>query len=384
VAGLAKERERDAAERRRLRLRLGAAGLVVLAGLVGLGLLAGGRPVAPGRGRYDPGTSDPVAAAVPVLSGFVAATRGQPFHTPPAIASVDGATFRRLAAVRLAEPSGAGDVSATARALGFAPPPAVDVTRVRAFYDVAGRRVVVRRDLPLDAVARVSLVRELTHALQDQAFDLHALIEAAGGEPDRLRALSALVEGDAARVELAYLTTLSPADQAAVRRAGPAPGTDSYPANVRAFPDAFGRAFVAALVAHGGNAAVDAAFRHPPVSTAQVIDPRKYLAGVQPLGVRAPPAEGTPVDRGSLGEFGIAMLVTGGRRVLNASSASLWAGDSYVTFRSGGRQCTYDNVILTTADARDQLYGDLGTFAREPGVTVARSADRGVRIRSCR
>jgi hypothetical protein len=146
-----------------------------------------------------------------------------------------------------------------------------------------------------------------------------------------------------------------------------------------------GQDFAAALAEHGGHAAVDGAFARPPVSTAQVIDPRDFLAGVEPVGVRPPPGEGRRVDAGTLGQFGWAALVTGGRRVLNVSSTSKWLGDSYGTFRTAGALCTYGNVILADTAARDQLVRDLAAWlaTKRGRAEVTRSADRGLRLRSC-
>jgi hypothetical protein len=130
---------------------------------------------------------------------------------------------------------------------------------------------------------------------------------------------------------------------------------------------------------------VDSAFRRPPDATAQVIDPRAYLDGVEPLGVRPPPGEGQRVDAGTLGEFGLAALITGGRRVVNAGAAWRWLGDSYGTFRTAGGLCTYANVVLADSDAREQMMRDLAGFiaARGGKAAATRSADRGIRLHSC-
>jgi hypothetical protein len=67
------------------------------------------------------------------------------------------------------------------------------------------------------------------------------------------------------------------------------------------------------------------------------------------------------------------------------SAASQWVGDSYVTFRSGRGFCTYDNIVLSTAAARDQLFLDLAPLARNPAnrTRIDKSADRGVRLQAC-
>ena len=151
----------------------------------------------------------------------------------------------------------------------------------------------------MDAAARVALVHALTLALQDQNADLATLRRQAAADPDRARALAALVEGDATRVELAYLASLPAGDQTAVRaQHDDSPSPASYGQLAAAFPATVGGDFAAALAEQGGNPAVDAAFRRPPTSTAQVIDPKAYQDGVEPLGVRPPPGEGQRVDAG--------------------------------------------------------------------------------------
>jgi len=162
------------------------------------------------------------------------------------------------------------------------------------------------------------------------------------------------------------------------------PSARSYGELERTFPTTVGHDFATALAGHGGNAAVNGAFARPPLSTAQVIDPREFLAGMEPVGVRPPPGEGRRVDADTLGQFGLAALVTSGRRVLNVSS-SKWLGDSYGTFRTASGLCAYTNVVLADTEAREQLLRDLaGWLATRRGrAVVVRSAERGLRLRSC-
>jgi hypothetical protein len=388
---LREERARAEAERRRLRVRVGAAVVVLLAGVAGFGLLAGGRPVPPGAGRYDPGTADPVAAALPALAGAVEGVRGLTFRSPPAVTVLDPKAFAAEVARPLPTDGPTPDRLATARALSLAHPagaaaprrPAADLA---AFYSYRRHQVLLRSDLPFDAFGRVVLVHELTHALDDQNFDLLALSRAAAPDADRLRALDALIEGDATRVELSYVDTQPAADRAAVKAAYDYdPPLRTYADNERYFPYTAGRDFVAALVRAGGAKAVDEAFRHPPESTAQIIDPTRYTGRQAPLGVRAPAVAGARVDGGTLGQFGLAMLVSGGRRLTNVSGASQWAGDAYVTVRSGRGYCTYVNLVLATTTAREQIYGDLLPYVRNPAnrARLAKSTDRGVRLSAC-
>lgn len=388
MTSLRAERARAAAERRRGLARIGVAVAVVLAAVVALVVLAGGRPVPPARGTYDAGTTDPVAAAVPVLSGWVETARGLRFTSTPQVQVVDAATYAKVVAEPIPATDGtpAGNRAATTRALALGHLRAAGDALPEAFYSYGRHAVFLQQGRPFDAFARVVLVHELTHALQDQAFGLLTLVRAAAGDADRARALAAVVEGDATRVEQAYLASQPPADQAAVKaRYDYDPTPRSYAELDRTFPYTVGRDFVTTLAQQGGNAAVDAAFRRPPVSTAQVIDPRDYTGGVEPLGVRAPPAEGQRLDGGTLGQFGLAALVTRGLRVSNVSAASGWLGDAYVTFRVSGRLCTAANVIVTDSEQREQLVRDLAGWkaARRGKATVERSGERGVRLQSC-
>ena len=203
MTSLRAERDREAAERRHGQVRIGVAVGVVAAAVAGLLVLAGGRPVPPGRSAYDAGTTDPVVAAVPVLAGFAEQVRGLRFTTRPKVELVDAAAFARVHAEPLpAAAEGAGDRASTTRALGLTT--AVSAAAPPAHYGYTRRAIYVRRGEVFDAYARTVLVRELTRALQDQSFGVLRLARAAAADADRARALAALVEGDATRVEAAY------------------------------------------------------------------------------------------------------------------------------------------------------------------------------------
>src|SRR5262245_7382982 len=81
-----------------------------------------------------------------------------------------------------------------------------------AFYDPRTARITVRGE-ELTPAIKVTLAHELTHALQDQHFDLKALQKRAARAHGSM-ALTALVEGDAVRVQQRYAAAL-PADERA-------------------------------------------------------------------------------------------------------------------------------------------------------------------------
>jgi hypothetical protein len=245
------------------------------------------------------------------------------------------------------------------------------------------------RGRELTAFVRVTLAHELTHALQDQYFDLGALRKHAPGGDDS--AVTALIEGDAMRIESAYENTLSKADKRAYDAdqsdaAKRVRGTD-VPAvleHLQEFPYVFGPAFLDSLVAHDD---VDSAFRHPPAVDAQIIDPRTYPLDWHPTSVKAPalPARATSLDHASpFGLWSLADML--GTRLGYArawSAAGGWSGDSWQPYSLAGKTCVAVDVAALDDQGAQHLDTALTLWAgRTPGATVTRAA-RLLSIRAC-
>jgi hypothetical protein len=348
-ADVAPEPPDPEAAARSVRRRLIGAGVVVAVAIAALGVLYPGRQVPPGAGDYEAGTTDPIQAALPVLRAFVERTRGLSFTGTVDIVVLGGPQF----AARQPPPPAA---TPTELALHLGAPAAM--ADPGGFYDYARHQLVLRAG-PFDAYARSVLVRLLALALDDQRFDVPRLARVAAKNLDRSRAAAALVQGDGTRVQQTYVDTLPAPDQRLVRARLAARSPGGYGGNVGAFPETFGAVFVTELVRSGGNAAVDAAFSSPPPATAQIIEPRLYVQGIAPVGVRPPEAAGPVVDAGTLGRFGLAMLTTRGARVLDAGASGSWQGDAYITYRSGGGYCTRLSVLVEDSAAQTQLRTDL-------------------------
>ena len=153
-----------------------------------------------------------------------------------------------------------------------------------------------------DVDVRVTLVHELTHALQDQHFDLTKLdrgVETSGED----FALTALVEGDATSVEDDYLFSLPDDEQDAYFAEEPDDTVDSTDRAARptsrpcstcssAGPYIFGSRYLEVLRDAGGVKRVNRAFAEPPTSEEQIIDP---VAAQRGAGAEAGPgAEARP------------------------------------------------------------------------------------------
>ena len=158
-------------------------------------------------------------------------------------------------------------------------------------YDSEEGRLVVR--LEGDALGpgeELTLAHELTHALQQQHFDIDSLLKETGDNFDRGLAVTALAEGDATLSELLYLQ----ANSLSVPSVPDMLVYNSAPAIIQdllIFPYASGLRMVTQNFGEEDWSDVNAAYEDPPQSTEQVIHPEKYLEGEAPLQVALPEIE---------------------------------------------------------------------------------------------
>ena len=146
---------------------------------------------------------------------------------------------------------------------------------------------------------RSVIAHEVVHALQDEHFELtRGPFAPRPRDHDGELAAQALVEGDATEVQSRYIAALSPLELVGelARTLGAVPkgssdGSVPFLQRELLFPYTAGQEFVRALRARGGQRLLDRAFRHPPRTTAAVLDPARYLAGDPPAqAVRLPAA----------------------------------------------------------------------------------------------
>ncbi|HEX5613857.1 MAG TPA: hypothetical protein VFZ83_01755, partial [Acidimicrobiia bacterium] len=379
--------------------RVIAFGLVItlaLAGIAGVAALAFG-----GSGDGYPDEWDP---AVLDLVEYVERERGLAFNHPVTVRFLDESAFRDEISFSeddidpAARATAVGD-AAVLRALGIADGD-IDLIEVfgelnagltLAYYD-SGRDEIVVRGTDLTAPARVSVVHELVHALQDQHFDLDRFQALDSDESDAARAL---VEGDATMVEDAYYATLSPTDQRAVDAAHSFDSTDvpeAVPEILTYFassPYVFGASLVAALDAHGGRERVDDAFGDPPVSEEHLIDPLRYVLDDEPVRrVDVRLREGEEVrDRDSLGAFSLFMILAERIDAHDALAAvDGWGGGEYAAYDDAtGTGCIAAVVAGDDQSEEDELLRALQEWADAgvPGAASASQGPRGISIRAC-
>jgi hypothetical protein len=110
------------------------------------------------------------------------------------------------------------------------------------------------------------------------------------------------------------------------------------------FPAIVGPDLVDHLLDDGGQARLDQAFRTPPVTTAQVFDPTAPAPVPVPLTV----ASGDLLDTGTLGQFGLAMVLG---EPWAPDLSRVWRGDTYRTVRQDGETCI--RLTVQTAGPAD-------------------------------
>jgi hypothetical protein len=254
---------------------------------------------------------------------------------------------------------------------------------VLGLYDDANKRISVRDGLPKGLQRRV-LVHELTHALDDQHFPLARLRSRVDLRTEQARALQALVEGDAARIDRRYSDSLPARERAAAGADAPAEGVTATPAadapffGLVTFPYVAGPNFVQGLIDRKGMSAVNAAFRVPPTTSQEVLHPDRFLHRAPSVTVRQPAAEATPVAVGVLGEIGLRLVLGESlAHPLAADLAAAWGGDRYVAWSDSDQTCVRVSVVMNTVGDAAHLRDGLRQWATaHPGADMRLSGNQ--------
>src|SRR5205085_8529066 len=132
-----------------------------------------------------------------------------------------------------------------------------------------GRLVYLGQD-PLSPLSHVILAHELTHAIDDQHFNLDRLDQLVTSCADEREAAAlGAVEGSAQffsfEVARDFLTPQQLAEVGTESAGAPTPNVPPFIAQMQQWPYQAGLSFISALDASGGTSAVDRALQHLPV-----------------------------------------------------------------------------------------------------------------------
>jgi len=321
-------------------------------------------------------TQPELEAVTAEIQAQVEAIRGEEFVRPVAVKITDAEGFLGYALARMDEMAGKAKLAAqedTAKMLGLVPPTmdlwgvTLEVLegQVGGFYD-PGTETFFLMDSFTGGIAKIILSHELTHALDDQLYDIDGTLEGLLENDDATAAYQAVVEGSGtaimSRWTMEHISELDP--MALVEAASM--GTDS----LAAAPPIVWKPMLAAYVS--GQQFLDRgyrvmkksagldftgvtkrAFESPPLSTEQVLHPDKYWMSDKrddPIEVSIEwdtlPAGWKRLDETTLGELTLALMTQEDEKVDFSNPMSLafmkytnkavegWGGDRLVLLGS--------------------------------------------------
>ena len=225
----------------------------------------------------------------------------------------------------------------------------LDEVSIIGLYEPDTQRLMVRGTQATVSV-KVTVVHELTHAWQDQHYDLNG---DDGATPEQRMAWLGLVEGDATRIQDAYLRSLEDRDRRQyllemAAFAGQQQGDQTRAEQMSSVPDVlrgnsefpylWGEGFAEALAQGDDEARIDAGVRRPARRHAADPVPDQGSSSAPPRCGRAPPAPAgaTEVGRGTLGAFDL-LLTLGERLGYDRAWDAVrgWGADKYVLTEEG-------------------------------------------------
>jgi hypothetical protein len=338
--------------------------IVVLVVVLGVGGILVGKDSPDGTGSGSGASAAQEGATVTprhiaLIERRVERLRRLRFERPVPVAVVSPAQARRegIAEYDTSQPVGERRVNEELlKLLGLLPPDA-DVRQIEAtiygeqvagYYDPRRGRLALVRGAGVDDI---TLAHELTHALEDQHFDLDRLGEGVGD--DATTAQQALVEGTATLVMQHYALRwpgAAPIGDALAGLSQVTSGTPLPPYTLRTmlFPYLSGERFAERLLATSGDwRLVDVALRHrPPATTAEILDPERWIHAERPAPVSlggAAAAAALPrlagwrrIAGSTLGEEDLAALLAGSSgQVASRELTAGWRGGRYALWRRG-------------------------------------------------
>jgi len=248
--------------------------------------------------------------------------------------------------------------------------------QIAGYYDPETKKLYVIGDnATLSPSDKMTFAHEVTHALQDQHYDLTTLKEQAGEDSEYSMGITSLIEGDATLTQgLYYWQALSQHERDTIEQESEqtqSPAYDAAPRYIQEsliFPYTKGVEFALQLYQGGGWDAINAAYDNPPKSMEQIIHPDKYAAADNPVTVNLPGLLGDDwevKDDGTVGEFDLKHIleafITPSDNTVDAAAG--WGGDRYAYLKHD----TTDEKLLvvystwdTEADAQEffDLYED--------------------------
>jgi hypothetical protein len=153
--------------------------------------------------------------------------------------------------------------------------------QVLGYYNSQNEELVYTGDANLDRIEHFVLAHELTHAIDDQHFDLDRLDDMVVRCDDEVfQAALGVVEGSANHFATQVLLRFPVAAPGSLSGGGSAGEVPPLITEIQGYPYTAGQRFVDALADQGGPAAVNRALRRFPTTTEQILHPSKFPGDV--------------------------------------------------------------------------------------------------------
>ena len=219
------------------------------------------------------------------------------------------------------------------------------------------RKVMLIADWLEPDLQRLVFAHELTHALQDQNFDIMRFLHGARSNQDATAARQAVAEGYATAammqsmlggIDLSHMPSLEPLLAGVVGKQ-----MEEFPAFTNApfffrlqalFPYTRGMSFIQAGLARGGWKKMSELFEHPPSSTKEIFEPQFYFDGkpLPEISLPRPPALESVaglqlLEENVMGQLGYYSLL--GQLISESEAKQVapgWLADRYILFEYEG------------------------------------------------
>jgi hypothetical protein len=284
--------------------------------------------------------------------------------------------------------------------------------QIAGLYDPKAHEFYVADWIPI-ADQRMVMAHELTHALEDQHFEIEAWVKAARPNDDGELAREAVLEGSAMAAMVEYLLQGSGRSLQDLPDIDPAmligdmsetPLLKKAPPFLKdalIFPYLDGMTFSAVVLKPDGWEGLPAIFSKPPASTQQIMHPALYRSGKLPAPVALPSVEQAlgpgwgKLEENVMGEFGLKEVL---RQFLDEprakSLAAAWDGDRYMVYE---KKQTKHLVLITRerlssqeqaerffgqySEALEKKYAQRSNLFRKPDFFSFDTPDGGVFLR---
>jgi hypothetical protein len=284
--------------------------------------------------------------------------------------------------------------------------------QIAGLYDPKAHEFYIADWIPADE-QRMVMAHELTHALEDQHFNIEPWVHAARPNDDAEMAREAVLEGSAMAAMLEYelkgrglkLSDLPEFDPSVfVGDLAETPMLKKAPAFIKdslMFPYFSGLTFSMSVLKSGGWPAFSSVFARPPANTQQILHPELYFANRAPLPLKVDLPTAGPgqnwvlLEQNSLGELGWNEVL---KQFLDEprakAMAAEWDGDEYATFeqKNTKRLMLFSRIRLADiasasrffaeyAEALEKKYPDRTDVSRRSNFLTFTSMDGSVFFR---